>query len=211
MYSYNDYRAYELSHHGILGQKWGKRNGPPYPLDAGDHSTSEKKAGWKKSLEGAIDTNRRVRRATSAARLESKINKISEKYPTESRQAKIEKLSAKRNTKIDDLSENELELGRRYMEMQRKTDMASLVGLAVAGTPGMLVADLGASVIYSFTKEGKATNELAKKVSYENEERRAKRDAEQQTKAQKESLELPPMEHWGYFQMTKAKRNNANA
>ena len=23
-----------LAHHGILGQKWGKRNGPPYPLDS---------------------------------------------------------------------------------------------------------------------------------------------------------------------------------
>ena len=40
----------ELCHHGILGQRWGRRNGPPYPLDAGDHSASEKKAGWKKSL-----------------------------------------------------------------------------------------------------------------------------------------------------------------
>lgn len=40
-----------LSHHGILGQKWGVMNGPPYPLDASDHSVSEKKAGWKKSLD----------------------------------------------------------------------------------------------------------------------------------------------------------------
>lgn len=23
----------ELNHHGVLGQKWGKKNGPPYPLD----------------------------------------------------------------------------------------------------------------------------------------------------------------------------------
>lgn len=32
-----------LSHHGILGQKWGKKNGPPYPLDPSDHSAQEKK------------------------------------------------------------------------------------------------------------------------------------------------------------------------
>ncbi len=40
----------ELYHHGILGQKWGSRNGPPYPLGSSDHSSSEKKAGWRKSL-----------------------------------------------------------------------------------------------------------------------------------------------------------------
>lgn len=36
----NDY----LSHHGILGQKWGTRNGPPYPLGGGDYTQSEKRA-----------------------------------------------------------------------------------------------------------------------------------------------------------------------
>lgn len=39
-----------LEHHGILGQKWGKRQGPPYPLGASDHSAAEKKAGWRDSL-----------------------------------------------------------------------------------------------------------------------------------------------------------------
>lgn len=40
-----------LAHHGILGQKWGKRNGPPYPLNPEDHSKAERKAGWRKSLD----------------------------------------------------------------------------------------------------------------------------------------------------------------
>jgi len=41
----------ELYHHGIFGQKWGKKNGPPYPLKPSKHSASEKKAGWRKSLD----------------------------------------------------------------------------------------------------------------------------------------------------------------
>lgn len=30
-----------LMHHGILGQKWGQRNGPLYPLDKKDYSREE--------------------------------------------------------------------------------------------------------------------------------------------------------------------------
>lgn len=33
-----------LEHHGILGQKWGKLNGPPYPLGRGNHSSAERSA-----------------------------------------------------------------------------------------------------------------------------------------------------------------------
>ena len=47
-----------LIHYGIRGQEWGKRNGPPYPLAAGDHSTSEKRAGWKKSLKHQKKANK---------------------------------------------------------------------------------------------------------------------------------------------------------
>ena len=39
-----------LIHHGIQGQKWGKRNGPPYPLSGGSYTESEIKAVKKKRL-----------------------------------------------------------------------------------------------------------------------------------------------------------------
>lgn len=34
---------YELYHHGITGQKWGQKNGPPYPLSASQKSSAERK------------------------------------------------------------------------------------------------------------------------------------------------------------------------
>lgn len=42
------YYGGELYHHGILNQKWGVRNGPPYPLGGGDYSPAEVKAIYKK-------------------------------------------------------------------------------------------------------------------------------------------------------------------
>lgn len=49
----NNSQSLYLAHHGILGQQWGKRNGPPYPLAPGKHSRSEKKAHWQNSLKSA--------------------------------------------------------------------------------------------------------------------------------------------------------------
>lgn len=44
MSNYNVVYSSSLTHHGISGQKWGKRNGPPYPLDKSDYSAAERKA-----------------------------------------------------------------------------------------------------------------------------------------------------------------------
>lgn len=39
-----------VNHNGILGQKHGVRNGPPYPLEEGDHSSSEESAAKKAGI-----------------------------------------------------------------------------------------------------------------------------------------------------------------
>lgn len=55
-----EYWKEELYHHGIRGQKWGVRNGPPYPLRPGAHSRSEEKAGWKNSLAGGFSIDEKT-------------------------------------------------------------------------------------------------------------------------------------------------------
>ncbi len=79
-------RSCYLVHHGILGQKWGKQNGPPYPLGTSDHSAAEKKAGWKKSLDPKKQAKQNVKnakdevyfakRALGEARAETKGNQL---------------------------------------------------------------------------------------------------------------------------------------
>ena len=47
-----------LEHFGILGQKHGQRNGPPYPLGSGDHSSAEKKAAASAGVKVGSDSGK---------------------------------------------------------------------------------------------------------------------------------------------------------
>lgn len=47
-----------IAHHGILGMKWGRLNGPPYPIGRGDHSTGEKKAASKAGIKVGTDSGK---------------------------------------------------------------------------------------------------------------------------------------------------------
>lgn len=49
----------ELYHHGIKGQKWGVRNGPPYPLKGGKYITTKKKRQPKKTTKENTTINKK--------------------------------------------------------------------------------------------------------------------------------------------------------
>lgn len=72
-----------LSHHGIEGQKWYKRNGPPYPLDYNDHSAAEKKA-LKKDMKWLNKNDQKLQKQAktkSKKELDEYAKLLSQKYP----------------------------------------------------------------------------------------------------------------------------------
>ncbi|MCD8119744.1 MAG: hypothetical protein LUE29_09765 [Lachnospiraceae bacterium] len=126
------YQGNELYHHGILGQKWGQKNGPPYPLDSSDHSSSEKKAGWKKSLD-----------KSSSDTTKSSIKKLSNQDLREFRQKTIDKQDkdAKKQQDTKTKSEEELE----QIRARRKTAAKVAIGVAAA-------AGIGVGVYFAYKR-----------------------------------------------------------
>lgn len=62
---YEPYWSDSLEHHGTKGQKWGEKNGPPYPLSRGKN--------------GAITKTQKKKKASFLARLRAKVSKKSSK------------------------------------------------------------------------------------------------------------------------------------
>ena len=103
----------ELYHHGIRGQKWGKQNGPPYPLSAGSHSAAEKKAGWRDSLN------------SSGSKAQGSKKSVS-------KQGRVNKAVSALKKKIQDIPPEKKEKAKRVA----KTALKVAGGVAIAGLVG---------------------------------------------------------------------------
>ena len=176
---YNPYvrRELELYHHGVRGQKWGQRNGPPYPLFAGAHSASEKKAGWRKSLNksssarygGAGQSNREARKyqrklnqldknqtehfaryqraSDKAARIERKHGNTSKKYQKAIDKAAAYERSLKDSEAVTWKTIAEL-TDKGYSMNSEKVKRYALMGETMVGT--LLGGFLGGTLVTAF-------------------------------------------------------------
>lgn len=73
-----------LEHHGIIGQKWGKMNGPPYPLDPNkDYSKAELRAMRKEARKEARKENRRKKKIAKKDEVEKQKTEEEEKLEKE--------------------------------------------------------------------------------------------------------------------------------
>ena len=118
----NDFESNYLAHHGILGMSWGKKNGPPYPLGASDHSAAERKAGWRKSLGGRRNENlydrkvaRLERAATASKRDADDLRKAGYKREAES----VQRVADKNKAKADKVRELKAATGGKMTGTQK--------------------------------------------------------------------------------------------
>lgn len=152
------YPTNELYHNGIKGQKWGERNGPPYPLNPSDRSAAEKKAAGGSSGSGSdsqsskVSLKDRIFKKSSSSKSDS-----DDKEETEKKRSKT--LSKPKSVK--DMSDEELnaatkrlEKEKQYLEYQQKISELS--------TPkAKETTSLGKSIVNGLTDVG---GSIAKKT-----------------------------------------------
>lgn len=154
MYSEN-----ELTHYGIEGQKWGVRR---YQYEDGS-LTPEGRIRYG----GREEFERRISRAEEGAKAERKISKLEGKRQTEKVQRKLEGLRKARDLNFDDLTEEEIDVGRRYYDMHRKERVAMVAGGIISGIPGVVVTGVG-SVLWETQSATGVNNRAAKERAYRN-------------------------------------------
>lgn len=112
-----------LEHHGIDGQKWGKRNGPPYPLDYKSHSAEEKRKNPKYKLSGNEKEDRKT--VKSAFEKAKYARAASLETETEQKQSQKKFLKGKISKEAHEYNEETARLAKKK-ELEIDADFADI-------------------------------------------------------------------------------------
>ena len=97
-------RVTQLQHSGIPGQKWGQRNGPPYPLKPSAHSAAEKKAMKSSGNRGSSIAKYKAKVAkkaqTESVKKAEKQRKLDEKKKEQNEKLKAKILKSRSVAKV---------------------------------------------------------------------------------------------------------------
>lgn len=160
----NDYDKDYLVHHGILGQKWGQQNGPPYPLDKSQKTVAELKNAARtaisvvKNKKKQIQRNQNLKKARKAREEESERKDLVKKLSTKGSSSEILK-------NIDKIKVSEYDDIIRRLEFEKKikdinddrTKKASETTRSILDTVGKVGATT-ASVVTAYNNFASAYN-----------------------------------------------------
>lgn len=126
----NDYESDYLAHHGIQGMKWGKRNGPPYPLDASAKSAAEKKAA--KIAGAAKDGYKRTKntlKSNSGSRKSKALKEAREKDIDEMTTQELRETNARlrEEKSYQELTRGQIAEGKRWINDMGKTIATAVI------------------------------------------------------------------------------------
>lgn len=193
MDSYEDY----LQHWGILGMKWGQRNGPPYPLNSRQMNASERKQNVAKGDDPKTkklkaeneklklqlaDKKKAEKLAAKAYKLEKKTLKDIDKQLKDDDSRKLIKKKAK------NLDDEELQIAINRFKKEQEFGSYQPVGVVTKGARFVkaVIAKAGSEYITNLfnTVARKASDNLADEIV-----NGKKRRAEAAEKAKKEAKE----------------------
>ena len=124
------YREDELYHHGVEGQHWGEKNGPPYPLDRKTHNAVVKgnnPAGRKKKkMKATSSSMTRTKKSRKEQKIKerTKMNRLKTEEKRSRQELKEAKKAAKRDAQYRDKLARAIESGSARKVAKYKSGMS---------------------------------------------------------------------------------------
>lgn len=101
-----DWMINSLEHHGVEGQSWGKRHGPPYPLNRQDKAEAREDYKKKKAAEKAKKEKERTKKRIAKAQAKAAKKEANQKKAAERKAEKLAKDKKKYSKTAKDLYEH---------------------------------------------------------------------------------------------------------